>query len=252
MAIFRIPRMGWLPDLPDQRDIPYTAPRIALPPSVDLRAQCPPVQDQGELGSCTAFAVGSADWFVRLKEGLPDFQPSELFLYWDERRYQNTVEEDSGAQVRLGLRSLAWHGACPSDLWPYDIRKFAKKPPDKAWTTALEHKLVSYQRLNHTSLTDLKACLASGYPFVSGFVVYESFLRESTTRTGIVQMPKFFEAVVGGHAVMTVGYDDASGRFLVRNSWGEAWGDGGYCTIPYAYWQRPTLAGDFWTLRTAE
>lgn len=250
----KIATYGWRPDLPDHRDRPFTysIPFRGLPPSVDLRPQCPPVLDQGQLGSCTAFAVGGgAEWFIRRKEGLPDFEPSPLFLYWDERRYEGTIDQDSGAQVREGLRSLAWHGACPESLWPYDIAKFTEKPPQAAWEEAAKHKLIGYQRIATGDLTGMKACLASGYPFVFGFTVYESFESPQVANTGIVPMPGWLESVLGGHAVMAAGYDDVKAWVICRNSWGAKWGDQGYFYLPYAYIRDAGLAGDFWTLRVS-
>ena len=68
--IRKIKRYGWIPDIPDQRDYLYAAPPAflrALPPRVDLRAQCPPVYDQGQLGSCTSNAIGGAIEFDQMK-----------------------------------------------------------------------------------------------------------------------------------------------------------------------------------------
>jgi C1A family cysteine protease len=245
----KIARYGWRPSLPDQRDRPYTAEWMALPPSVDLRPLCPPVQDQGQEGSCTAFSTTGADWFLRMKEKLPDFRPSEAFTYYGARIYEGTFPDDSGAQVREALRDLVWHGACPEALMPYSDQDCATVPSANAKAAAAQHKVTQYLRLDGTNLGQLKACLASGYPFVSGFTVYESFESPAVERTGVVPMPAMSEQVLGGHAVCTVGYDDASHRFIVRNSWGTGWGMKGYFTIPYAYWTRRDLSDDFWTLR---
>ena len=65
-------------------------------------------------------------------------------------------------------------------------------------------------------------------------------------------MPAVTEQLVGGHAVMAVGYDDSQGRFIVRNSWGDGWGMGGYFTFPYAYMTQRSLSSDFWTIRLVE
>src|SRR3989440_2703094 len=108
---------GWIPDLPDQRDHLYAAPPpvvSALPPSSDLRPHCPPVYDQGQLGSCTANAIGAAIQFDRMKQNLsPNFVPSRLFIYYNERVMEGTVSTDSGAQIRDGIKSVAKQGACP-------------------------------------------------------------------------------------------------------------------------------------------
>src|SRR6476661_5903776 len=117
---------GWMPDVPDQRDLVFTAARVAtVPPAVDLRPGCPPVYDQGQLGSCTANAIGAAIEYDRMKQNLtPDFVPSRLFIYYNERVIERTVSTDSGAQIRDGIKSVAKQGVCPEPDWPYDISKF--------------------------------------------------------------------------------------------------------------------------------
>ncbi len=247
----KIARYGWIPDLPDQRDHLYAAPApmlAALPPSADLRPQCPPVYDQGQLGSCTANAIGAAVEFDRLKQKLKDFVPSRLFIYYNERVIEGTVKSDSGAQIRDGIKTVANEGACPETDWPYVISKFAQKPPAKAYADAKLDRAISYQRLVQTP-SQMKGCLASGYPFVFGFTVYESFESPQVAKTGHAPMPAPGEQQIGGHAVMAVGYDDAQQTLLVRNSWGAGWGMRGYFTLPYAYIAQASLAADFWTIR---
>jgi C1A family cysteine protease len=95
----------------------------------------------------------------------------------------------------------------------------------------------------------MRGCLAAGYPFVFGFTVYSSFEGQEVAKTGVVSMPTPDEQVVGGHAVLAVGYDDASQAFIVRNSWGAGWGQEGYFTMPYAYLTTRALSSDFWTIR---
>lgn len=247
-------RYGWQHDLPDKRDHAYAvAPEIAaaLPASVDLRAQCPPVVDQGQLGSCTANAIAGALQFERLKQKLADFAPSRLFIYYNERAMEGTISSDSGAQIRDGIKSVGKLGDCPETEWPYVISKFKNKPKKSCYTDALKYKAVTYSRLTQ-SLMELKTCLASGYPFVFGFTVYESFESALVAQTGTVLMPTNSEQVVGGHAVMAVGYSDAGQYFIVRNSWGAKWGMAGYFTLPYAYVADRNLASDFWTIRVTE
>jgi C1A family cysteine protease len=247
-----IQRYGWVPDLPDQRDHLYAAPvaRLGkLPPKVDLRAKCPPVYDQGQLGSCTANAIGAAIQFDRRKQSLkPDFPPSRLFIYYNERVMEHSVQSDSGAQIRDGIKSVAHEGACTEKDWPYDIAKFTTKPGPPCYKSALKYRAVSYQRVVQTP-SQFKGCLASGYPFVFGFTVYESFESAAVAKNGQVQMPKPSEQTVGGHAVLAVGYDDSTQRFIVRNSWGSKWGMKGYFTMPYAYLTDNNLSDDFWTIR---
>jgi C1A family cysteine protease len=243
---------GWIRDIPDQRDHLYAAPVVALaalPPSVDLRAACPPVYDQGQLGSCTANGIAAALQFDRMKQKLtPDFIPARLFIYYNERVIEHTVASDSGAQIRDGIKSVGQQGDCPETEWPYNIANFAQKPPTNCYSDALKYKAVQYQRVLQ-NVNQMKGCLASGYPFVFGFTVYDSFESQQVAQTGAVPMPAPAEQVLGGHCVVAVGYDDAQQRFIVRNSWGTGWGMQGYCTMPYAYLTDPNLASDIWTIR---
>lgn len=245
---------GWLPDLPDARDYLYSASEgvlADLPRQVDLRPGCPPVYDQGQLGSCTANAISAALEYQQRKENLTDFMPSRLFVYYNERAIEGTVSEDSGAMIRDGIKSVHKLGVCPEDTWGYDIARFADEPPAEAYTQALAHQATVYRRVLPT-LHQLQGCLASGTPVVFGFSVYDSFESPDVARTGIVPLPPHGERLLGGHAVLAVGYDDADQRFLVRNSWGAKWGMDGYCTMPYAYLTDPQLARDFWAVYAVE
>jgi C1A family cysteine protease len=215
---------------------------------VDLRPDCPPVYDQGQLGSCTANAIAAAIEFDRRKEGIKDWVPSRLFIYYNERAIEGTVNSDSGARIRDGMKCVAHQGECDEKLWPYDINKFTIEPPPGVYKVAAKHPVVAYQRLAQ-DLPQLKGCLASGYPFVFGFTVYASFESKPVAKTGQVPMPAPGESVLGGHAVAAVGYDDAQQRFICRNSWGPDWGKNGYFTMPYAYVTQRSLASDFWTAR---
>ncbi|WP_052207543.1 C1 family peptidase [Sinomonas humi] len=243
---------GWVPDVPDQRDYLFAAPPEvlgALPASTDLTAQCPPVYDQGQLGSCTANAIAGALEFDADKEGISGYTtPSRLFIYYNERVMENTVSSDSGAQIRDGIKSVGAQGACPEAEWPYEIAKFADQPSQQCYTDAKEHRAVAYQRVAR-SLQQMQGCLAAGYPFVFGFTVYESFESQEVAQSGVAPMPAPNEQVLGGHAVVAVGYDNASQRFRVRNSWGTGWGQGGYFTMPYQYLLSTGLSSDFWTIR---
>jgi C1A family cysteine protease len=246
-------RFGWLPDLPDQRDLRYSvvAPRLAaLPPSVNLQADCSPVEDQGQLGSCTANALVGALEFLENKDGVAFVDLSRLFVYYNERVIIGTVGEDSGAYLRDGIKTLAKQGVCREDTWPYKINTFTKKPPKKCYTAAKKHQIISYHRID--TIEEMRTCLGDGYPFVFGFTVYESFMSAKVAKTGKVNMPKQSETIKGGHAVLAVGYNDKQKRFLVRNSWGEGWGKKGYFTMPYAYLENRNLSDDFWTVRASE
>jgi|SRR6185437_3450450 len=242
---------GWKPDLPDARDFRYAATPavlINLPPKVDLTSNCPTVYDQGQLGSCTANAIAGAFQFELMKQNSPLFAPSRLFIYYNERVVENTVNMDSGAQIRDGMNCISNQGVCPEDMWPYVISEFTQKPYAVCYQDALTHTATSFYRIGR-DINQMKACLADGYPFIVGFTVYSAFESMQTTQTGILNLPQPGESVVGGHAVVAVGYDDSQNRFIIRNSWGADWGMQGYFTMPYDYLLNENLSDDFWTIR---
>jgi len=229
----------------------------ALPAQVDLRPHCPPVLNQGQLGSCTANAIANAHRFDQIKQGIADhFLPSRLFIYYNERVMEESINSDSGAMIRDGIKSIGKQGVCKELTWPYSDDAtangvFCKKPIDSAYQEALNYQAIAYKRVTH-NLSQLKGCLAEGYPFVFGFTVYESFESEAVAKTGIMPLPLKGDSVVGGHAVLAVGYDDATQRFTVMNSWDTTWGDKGFFYMPYAYLVDHHLASDFWVVRTVE
>ena len=212
--------------------------------------------DQGQLGSCTGNAIAGAIQFTRWKQGLAKWAPSRLFIYYNERAMEGTVASDSGASIRDGIKSVATLGDCPEkpgfaragSNWPYDPSQFATRPPAASYIDALHYTAYEYLSVAQ-DLADMRACLAAGYPFVFGFTVYQSFESAAVAQTGVVPMPAWDESVVGGHAVLAVGYDDATSTFIVRNSWGAGWGQAGYFTMPYEYLTDPGLADDMWTIR---
>ncbi len=249
----RVRGYGWVPDLPDRRDFLYSALlRVppALPSHVDLRPFCSKVEDQGNLGSCTANSLAGALEYLEIKDKVHYADLSRLFIYYNERVIEHSVRSDSGAMLRDGIKTLTKQGVCTEKKWPYVISNFAVKPNASCYREAADHQITSYHRI--LTLDEMRACLAEAFPFVFGFTVYESFETQQVTRTGIVDMPHPGERVVGGHAVVAVGFDDAQERFIVRNSWGTKWGMDGYFTMPYAYVSDRNLSDDFWTIRRGE
>lgn len=262
MRYFATPKqhgLGWVRDTPDQRDFIFEPPKVLppakLPKKVDLRPGCSPVYDQGMLGSCTAQALASAFDFTRNKQGEEFMLPSRLFIYWNERDMEGTVDSDAGAMLRDGIKVLVKLGTPREKIWPYDISQFTAQPHRQAYIEAEKNQALLYQRIMRpqgSPSQDMLICLSLGFPFVTGFAVYESFERQDTARTGIVHMPEADEKLLGGHAVLVVGYDLDKKHFICRNSWGTEWGDDGDFYMPFAYLEDYNLAGDQWTLRTVE
>lgn len=249
-------KFGWKRQLPDFRDINFMhlsgielVAKKDLPPVVDWRKLCPAVYDQGNLGSCTANAIAGLVEINCIKQHrVPVWVPSRLFIYYNERFMEDTVESDSGAMIRDGIKSLNLYGYASENVWPYVESKFAVRAPDHIYADALLNRVAvkDYGSVPQ-DMYDMKVALASGYPIVIGFVVYKSFMSPEVARTGIARMPEAHEPAMGGHAVLIVGYNKQG--WIVRNSWGENWGMGGYFIMPYEYFTNPRLAGDLWIVR---
>jgi C1A family cysteine protease len=236
--------------MPDHRDFKYIPGGIEtdLPPSIDLRADFPQIYDQGHLRSCTANAIAAAFQFELIKQRLPLFMPSRLFIYYNARVLEGTVQTDAGAYLRDGMNRVSLQGVCSEDAWEYNVSEFAQKPFESCYNDAKGNVITSYFSVDQ-DLDKMRSCLAEGYPFVFGFTIYDSFESLEVCQTGILNLPGDQESVLGGHAVVAVGYDDSRGRFIVRNSYGEKWGTNGYFTMPYEYLLNNDLSDDFWTIR---
>ena len=254
LAVRTQKRFGWRPDTPDMRDyLKAVAPAKKLPLKVSLRATMPAVYDQGSLGSCTANSVGAILEYNQRKQMEADAAtPSRLFIYFNERVMEGTVSEDSGAEIRDGIKSVAQLGAPPETLWPYVISKFARKPPAAAYREARKHQAVRYERVAQSAFA-LQNVLAIGYPVSFGFTVYESF-ETKVGANGIVPMPQPDESLLGGHAVVAIGYKTIRSQlyFECRNSWGPDWADHGHFWMPSAYLTSRLLASDFWVIEQVE
>ena len=242
---------GWKKDELDQRDLLYThvISQAALPSKVDLRKYVSTIQNQGALGSCTAQALAGALEMLQNYYKLTDkVNASRLFIYYNERAIEGTINRDSGAYLRDGIKTLAKQGACDEKLWPYKIKDFKKKPTAACYKQAKKYLIDEYMRVPQV-LDSLKSALVSSFPIIFGFSVYESFETPAVERTGVVPMPKKSEKLLGGHAVIAVGYDDSKGVFICKNSWGSSWGDKGYFYMPYGYLTTRNLSADFWVIR---
>jgi C1A family cysteine protease len=226
---------------------------IELPPrlgagatSIDLRSMLPPCYDQGNIGSCTANALIAAYQYLK-----PVFMGSRLFLYYNERVLENSTKFDAGAYLYDGVKTMIKNGVCAESEWPYIPNKFSVKPLDVCYKSALDHQVLQAFNVTQT-LDQMKACLSAGFPFVVGILCYNAFVSTTVARNGIVSMPAKNERPIGGHAILIVGYDDGTKRWIFRNSWGATWGDRGYGYLPYEYLTSKTLSSDLWTLRLVE
>lgn len=255
----RTQNYGWMPDLPDARDLRWAPKKTSrgalpkLPSHVDLRDSGfePPIYDQSYLGSCTANGVGDVFEYTQRKLGYPDFMPSRLFIYYEERRIINTLSYDSGAFIRDGLRVVNRLGAPHESLWPYDISRFTMSPPPSVYEDGLRHQATAYMTVDNKREFDVKQALAAGLPVVFGFTVFQWF--ESPDSGGFCR-PVAGQGILGGHCTVLVGYFRLKNVWwgIVRNSWGTGWGQSGYCYMPLRWICNYWNADDFWVIQDVE
>lgn len=270
---------GWLPPLPDLRDytegehdIPEMSAKLgisadtdpALPEQVDWRKYCSEIENQGELGSCTAHAaVGAAEYYQR-RAFNDHVNGSRLFVYKVTRSLMG-VTGDTGAWLRNTMGALVYCGLAPERFWPYRVEEFDQDPPPFVYSVADRYQALKYfchdplgqKRPRDQVLVRVKAYLAAGVPSMFGFFGFGSF--QEADVPGGIPFPCPGEQARWGHAVMAVGYDDSleitnthcreatRGALLIRNSWGKGWGDDGYGWLPYDYVLHD-YAQDFWSL----
>lgn len=252
---------GWIPDIPDHRDYSKDSLKtilkignnisVQIPRKVDLRKYFTPVEDQENLGSCTAHAViGLLEYFEkRFKNEYID--ASRLFLYKVTRKLYGFVG-DTGAYIRGTIKALRLFGVPPEKYYPYIVSKFDDEPPAFCYAFAQNYKALAYYRLDisnnfHETIDNVLKSLAKEIPCAFGFSVYNSIYNTDVIKTGIIPIPSPNDALIGGHAVVAVGYDLDKDYLIIRNSWGEKWGDQGYGYLPLDY-IRKGLAKDFWCL----
>lgn len=249
-------RYGWVPDRADINDrFNLRAPLRTIPTKVDLRETglLPEVWDQGNLGSCTAHAIGAAFAYDLAKQGKTVIMPSRLFIYFGEREMEGTIDSDAGAMIRDGMKVIGRLGVPDEKFWPYREAEFRSRPPQEAYTDASHRQCLLYNRLLPT-LKSVQDSLVRGYPVVAGFTVYESFESDTVARTGHVPVPRAGERALGGHAVTIVGYVKRGARsadLIWRNSWGPTWGEAGYFITPSSF-LHACGASDFWTCEVTE
>jgi len=237
----------WKADKLDHRDYKYQITQKTIIDIVDLRPYCTTIENQGSLGSCTGQSIAGAIELLNKRNGKPT-DVSRLFIYYYERVLLGTVNYDSGAYIRDGIKATNKYGVSLESYWPYDIRKFRQEPITEAKNDALNRKVTRYERVN-----DFNGCvdaLTNGYPIVMGFYVYDSFMSKNVARTGIMPYPNTKrEKLLGGHAVLLVGYNKTKKVFIVRNSWGTSWGDKGYFYMPFDI-VNPNMSSDYWIIKS--
>ena len=217
---------------------------VTLLPRVDLRNKCSVIGDQGALGSCTAWAISGFREFLELKNHEKFTQVSPLYLYFQLRKKLGEIYFDRGSIINDGMDIMEKVGICPEKYWPYDPTRFEIAPPPIADANAGYYKIELPRPLaGRNVVKTMKYELSKGNPVVFGFKVYENFYKIGAD--GMMPFPTPNDPYLGGHAVMTVGYDEDRRVFIVRNSWSEAWGDRGYFYMPFDYISNNAF--DFWT-----
>jgi C1A family cysteine protease len=265
IATRKTARYGWRPDLPDPRDRIFNLEEkvmlaTAVPGKADLSPQMPPIYDQGQLGSCTGNGVARCLEYEAMRQGQPTVTPSRLFIYYNERAIEGTVNQDSGAQIRDGIKVVAKQGAPPESEWPYSDANpgpFQHKPPPQVYVDATKHEALVYKRVVLGGPgAPLRSALAAGYPVVFGFSVPASFEDGSWDPTkDPLPVPGPNDQFIGGHCVVLSGYDFTRSRFSdwafqCENSWGPNWGMNGRFWMN-AHWfdANAGLASDFWVIQ---
>ena len=241
--------LQWKSDKIDTRDYKYQLSVTPTTNIVDLRNFCSPIENQGNLGSCTGQAIAGAIELLNKRNGKPT-DVSRLFIYYYERLLTGTVNYDSGAYIRDGIKATNKYGTSLENYWPYDIKKYKQEPIIEAKNDALNRKVTRYEKI-----LDINGCidaLSNGYPVIIGFYVYESFMSMNVAKTGIIPYPNIKrEKLLGGHAVLIVGYNKIKKVFIVRNSWGANWGDNGYFYMPFDI-LKPDMSSDYWIIKSVD
>ncbi|CAF3869935.1 unnamed protein product [Rotaria magnacalcarata] len=242
-----------------------------LPHRVDMRKQMTSVENQNPLGSCLACAVtgkyefyyrvlhkylisGILEWLLKNQNG-EDIDVSPLFIYYNARKQalkEGEKLKDNGSSIGCTLQTLNQIGVCKDETWKYDTKKAQVRPTEQAYMEATNNKIIRALEVN-VDLIEMKTCLAQGYPFLFSLRLFKSFF--GTGKDGVIKSPKPSDKDAtkhNRHAMVAVGYTNKTQEFIVRNSWGEKWGDEGYCYIKYDYMTDPKLCFYAWTIQTME
>lgn len=250
------PPSGWKQDKSGIIDPSFSALKVfragKIATSSDLAKLMPPIYDQGQTGSCTGNGVAAILDYARAKQrGTAWMHPSRLFIYFEERVLEGTVNQDAGAQIRHGIDVITDTGACKESTWPYIESRFAVKPSSRSYVEAASYQALHGYKVDFTDKRSIRIALTSGYPVVFGALLYPG-IDKITWRNATLEMPRKGERSVGGHCMVIVGHDDAKQLYKVRNSWGIGWGRDGHLWIPYDYIHSQKICGDFWVIDQAE
>lgn len=252
-------KLNYEPSPPDARDylINIDLAKISAAPQVDLSDNCTSVKNQGQIGACTAFTgVGAMEYIQKKYNAKSGDIYSERFLYYTTRVNVEgkPATSDTGAYIRDVIKSVVRYGVCKESTFPYN-GDYKMAPPSSAYAEATKFQVLRYGRFSdgtnsidrQTYIKQIKANLEFGFPVMVGFTVYSSI--NSVGADGVVPMPG--GTVVGGHAVLLVGYDDSKQLFKFKNSWGSTWGDNGYGYLPYQYYFSGNMQ-DCWSIYQEE
>lgn len=242
--------MGWKKQPFDDRDLKYSTsvPMKGLPPEKDLENLAPAVFNQGQLGACTGHGIKGCIMLGLKKARLPTLDPSRLMIYFLEREMEGSIPDDAGAIIRDGIKACNRTGIAPEDLWPYDISRFAMRPPYEAYEAAAKNKIRFYASVDNRSVDNIRLAVFHEVPVVFGITLFDNF---DDYAGGILQHPhQALDESIGGHCMYIIGYDDSKSAFKVRNSWGNDWGENGNVWISYEY-MTSRLVSDLWAIRMA-
>lgn len=229
----KIVRLNSKPSKPDARDLAYAASQVQLPNYVNLKEFDSNVENQGNLGSCTSNAITNG-YELMVKILYPDsfVELSRLFVYYHSRLFSDDLDNDAGAYIRDGLKSIKNYGVCAEELWPYNIEKYDDQPYPRCYLDATKRKITSYNILFTNE--EIKEVLSGKRPVVVCIEIFYEF-NDVTKENPYVKLPNTFTYSLGNHAILLIGYDDSINCFLMKNSYGNDWGDNGYGFIPYDY-----------------
>lgn len=244
-------KLGWKRQKPDARDFRVASPVDVVEGYYDLSPWFPPCIDQGDNNSCTGASSGGAYHYLARSQGMLNFTPSRMFIYYNARKYEGDIDQDDGAEIRDAIKTITKLGVPDESVWPSDNKNLHNEPPPEVYAEAKKTALLQYAAIpDDVNTTDkqrrILSCLSHRIPVIFGFMVFKGAMSARAEKTGVIPDPKPNEDAEGGHAVVIVGYDPVKRLYKIRNSWGASWGKNGYGYLSESYVHDPNLSGDFW------